>query len=160
MTPKGLFVNDNSHRGDGERRLLRDVQLKGYDLEQDPHKWVKAQFVVSNVSAQDVKNLRVVCEFYDPQAHYLDSEQWLLAGVVPVGKTMENNSLKRKFIHTRATDFRCSITGCMSRVGPRTQATTEQWKSMPPRIKGMLRERVMNTIKGCRPTCRVHMPWV
>ncbi len=111
LTPKGLFVKDNSHRGDGERRLSRDVQLKGYNLEQEPHKWVKAQFVVSNVSAEDVKNIMVVCEFYDPQAQYLDNEQWLLAGVVPADKTMENNSLKRKFIHTRATDFKCSITG-------------------------------------------------
>lgn len=111
LTPKGLFVKDNSHREDSERRLSRDVQLKGYDLEQDPHKWVKAQFVVSNVSADDVKNIRVVCEFYDPQTQYLDNEQWLLAGVVPAGKTMENNSLKRKFIHTRATDFKCSIIG-------------------------------------------------
>jgi len=115
LTPNGLFVKDNSHRGDGERRLSHDVQLKGYDLEQDPHKWVKAQFVVNNVSAEDVKNIRVVCEFYDPQAQYLDNEQWLLAGVVPAGKTMQNNSLKRKNIHTRATDFKCSITGYESR---------------------------------------------
>ncbi|MBM9511403.1 hypothetical protein [Desulfogranum marinum] len=110
LTPKGVFVKDNRYGQESETGLAGDVQLSSYDLEQDPNRWVRAKFVVSNVSAEDVKNVRVVCEFYDPQAQYLDSKQWLLAGVVPAGKTMEHNSLQRKFIHSRATDFQCHLT--------------------------------------------------
>ena len=109
LTSKGLFATDMSQEAEGVRRVAGDVRLNGYDIEQDPYRWVKAKFVVSNLSAQGLKNIRVVCESYDAQARYLGSEKWLLAGVVPTGKTMEHNSLKRKFIHTRATDFQCYI---------------------------------------------------
>lgn len=128
LTPKGLFVKGNRYGQETETRLAGDVKLDSYDLEQDPNRWVKAKFVVSNVSAKDVKNIRVVCEFYDPQAHYLDSEQWLLAGIVPAGKTMEHNSLQRKFIHTRATDFQCHLTryGSSSGSHPGEHGTDEE----------------------------------
>lgn len=108
LTPKGLFVKEPvpSERA---ADLLSKVQLKRFQIGDGEGHVVKSLFEVQNSSGEDVKNIKVLCEFFDDHGEYLNRHLWLLSGVVPSGKTLENQSLQKKYLHTRAASQRCII---------------------------------------------------
>ena len=108
LTPKGLFVTDP--QPDPETAALLDkVRLVDYNLSEQENHMVQAAFVVSNTGQRDVKNLEVVCEFFDPEQRFVDRKTWLLSGRVPAGKTMQHTSVSRRFVHTRAANIQCRL---------------------------------------------------
>ena len=108
LTSKGLFVTDP--QPDPEVAALLDkVRLVDYNLSEQANHMVRAAFVVSNTGQRDVKNLEVVCEFFDPEQRFVDRKTWLLSGRVPAGKTMQHNSVAKRFVHSRADSIQCRL---------------------------------------------------
>lgn len=108
LTPKGLFVTEPEPSAE-VAALLANVQLVNYNLSEDPNRIVRAGFVVRNSSEQDVKNLSVQCEFFDPKGKFLDRKTWLLSGKVPAGKTMTQNTISKRFVHSQAKGMQCKL---------------------------------------------------
>jgi hypothetical protein len=108
LTPKGLFVSD-SKPSPVVTALLPDVQLVKYHLSEERDRMVRAAFVVKNDSDQDIRNIKVLCEFYGPRGKYFDRKIWLLGGKVSAGKVLRYNSVGKHFVHSRASDYRCEL---------------------------------------------------
>jgi len=108
LTPKGLFVTDPKPPAE-IAALMPEVQLVNYRLSESPGHMVQADFVVRNSSDQDVKNLKVLCEFYGADGKFLDRKTWLLSGEIQAGETMQHNSLNERFVNTRAKGLQCSL---------------------------------------------------
>ncbi len=108
LTPKGLFVTEPKPSAE-IAALIPEVQLVNYRLSESPGRMVHADFVVRNSSDQDVKNLKVLCEFYGADGKFLDRKTWLLSGKIPAGETMQHNSVNKRFVNTRARGLQCSL---------------------------------------------------
>jgi hypothetical protein len=108
LTPKGLLVSDPEPSPEAAA-LMSKVVLADYSLSEDPGHMVKGEFVVNNGSGVDVKNIDVLCEFFDKNGTYLDREQWLLSGQVPAGKAMRHSSIARRFVNTATQSTKCRI---------------------------------------------------
>jgi hypothetical protein len=108
LTPKGLLVSDPEPSPEAAP-LMDKVQLADYALSEDPGQMVKGDFVVNNASDKDIKNVEVLCEFFDASGKYLDREQWLLSGKVPAGKAMRHSSVARRFVNTTSKSMKCRI---------------------------------------------------
>ncbi len=108
LTPKGLFVEEPQPSPEAAPLLSR-VRLEDYGLSEGPGQMVRARFVVRNGSDRDIRDIDVLCEFYDRSGRYVDRKLWLLADPVPAGKTVERSSVERRFINTRAGGTRCRI---------------------------------------------------
>ena len=108
LTPKGLLVSDPEPSPEAAP-LMDKVLLADYALSEDPGHMVKGEFVVNNTSDKDIKNIDVLCEFFDEANNYLDREEWLLAGEVPAGKAMRHSSVARRFVNTASQGMKCRI---------------------------------------------------
>ena len=108
LTAKGLFSR-NRHLPPRLQHCYPRCRLVNYNLSEDPNRMVQADFIVKNSSDQDVKNLNMLCEFYDPSGKFLDRKTWLLSGQVPAGKTMQHNSVSERFVNTRAKGLQCTL---------------------------------------------------
>jgi len=108
LTAKGLFVTEPEPTAE-VAGLLANVQLVNYNLSEDPNRMVRADFVVRNSSEQDVKNLSVQCEFFDPEGKFLDRKTWLLSGSLPAGKTITQNTISKRFVHSQAKGMQCQL---------------------------------------------------
>lgn len=108
LTPKGLLVADPGPSSEAAP-LMDKVILADYNLVENPGRMVNAEFIVNNSSDQDIKNVDVLCDFFDGADKYLDREQWLLSGSVPAGKTMRHTSAARRFVNTGSRGMKCQI---------------------------------------------------
>ena len=108
LTPRGLLVSDPEPSVEAAP-LMDKVRLADYALSENPGHMVKGEFVVNNGSDRDIKNIDVLCEFFDASGNYLDREQWLLAGEVPAGKAMRHSSVARRFVNTSSQSMKCRI---------------------------------------------------
>ena len=108
LTPKGLLVTDPQPSPEAAP-LIDKVILADYNLAEDPGHVVKSEFIIENTSDQEIKNIDVLCEFFDGADKYLDREQWLLSGSVPAGKTVRHASVARRFVHTGSQGMKCRI---------------------------------------------------
>ncbi len=108
LTPKGLLVSDPEASPEAAP-LMDKVILTDYKLSLEPDRMVNGEFVVSNASDKDIKNIDVMCEFFDSADKFLDREQWLLSGSIPAGETMSRSSSGRRFINTAFKDKTCRI---------------------------------------------------
>ncbi len=109
LTPKGVWAPDFEPSAEA-LPLMDKVVLSEYTLSEAPGQMVSGEFIVTNTSGQDVKNVDILCEFFDVSGKYLDQEQWLLAGTVPNGKTMSHKSVTRRFVNTGSKNMKCGIT--------------------------------------------------
>ena len=87
LTPKGLLVTEPKPSAEAAD-LLPQVVLARYEVGESLNREVEAQFYVQNKSAKDVKNIGVMCEFFDKQGASVDRERWLLAETVPAGQAV------------------------------------------------------------------------
>ena len=108
LTPKGVLA-PNFEPSAEAKPLLDKVVLSDYNLSEAPGQMVSGEFIVTNTSGQDVKNVDVLCEFFDGDGKYLDREQWLLSGTVPNEKTMSHKSVARRFVNTGFKNMKCNI---------------------------------------------------
>jgi hypothetical protein len=108
LTPKGLLVTDPEPSAEAAP-LMDKVVLADYNLAENPGQMVNGEFIVKNTSDKDVKNIDILCDFYDGSAKFLDREEWLLSGRIPAGKTMRHASVARRFVNTGSKDMKCRI---------------------------------------------------
>lgn len=108
LTSKGLFISERKP-SPVATALLPDVQLLKYHLAEERERMVRAAFVVKNNSDQDIRNIKVSCEFYGPHGKYFDRKIWLLGGKVSAGKILRYNSVGKRFVHSRASAYRCEL---------------------------------------------------
>ena len=108
LTTKGLLAADPEPSTEAAA-LMDKVVLADYNLVENPGHMVNGEFIVKNTSEQEIKNVDVLCEFFDGSDKYLDREQWLLSGSVPAGKTMRHASVARRFVHTGSKGMKCRI---------------------------------------------------
>jgi len=108
LTPKGMQVTDPEPSSEAAP-FMDKVTLADYKLAKGAEHVVMGEFTVSNISDKEIKNIDVLCEFFDGSGKYLDREQWLLAGRVPAGKTLRHSSAARRFVHTGSQNIECRI---------------------------------------------------
>ncbi len=108
LTPKGLFVEDPKPSPEAAA-LMNKVKLVDYRLSEKPGQVVEAEFYVENGSDKDIKDLDILCEFYDRNGRHVDRKFWLLADTVPAGKAARHTQAERMFINTRASGLRCQL---------------------------------------------------
>ena len=109
LTPKGLFMGD-SQPSPEVQKMMQEVVLTKYQLSESQKNMVEADFYVQNKSAQAVKNIKVLCEFFDDNGQYKDRKIWLLAEKVPSMHSLKISSVSRRFVNTSAQALNCSIT--------------------------------------------------
>lgn len=112
LTPKGLFVDEPEPSAEAAA-LLDKVELVQYEILKDPEKMVEASFFVQNDSDQDIDDITIVCDFYDKEdvesAEFRDRKIWKFAQAVPAGSHGELTSVAKRFIHSDAKAYDCSI---------------------------------------------------
>ncbi len=108
LTPKGLFVEEPKPSPEAAA-LMDKVKLVDYRLSEKPGQVVTAEFYVQNTSDRDIRDLNVLCEFYDHNGRYVDRKLWLLAHTLPAGQADRYTSVERRFVNTRATGLRCRL---------------------------------------------------
>ena len=89
--------------------LMQEVVLTKYQLSEGKKNMVEADFYVQNKSAQAVKNIEVLCEFFDDNGQYRDRKEWILAETVPSMHALKISSVSRRFVNTSAQALNCSI---------------------------------------------------
>lgn len=108
LTPKGLLVSEPSPSAEAAS-LLPQVVLAGYQVGENEDRVVEANFSIQNSSAHDVKNIRILCEFYDQQDNYMDRKWWLLNEVVAAGREVRISKAGKRFVNTNAHSLSCRI---------------------------------------------------
>ena len=109
LTPKGLLVSEEKPSAEAAA-LLPKVVLAGYNVGESTGHMVNAEFYVRNNSDEDVKNLDILCEFYNDKGAYMDRKFWTLTGPVPAGKSIQHSSISKRFINSRTRHLNCRIT--------------------------------------------------
>ncbi|MDH3329453.1 MAG: hypothetical protein OEM01_09490 [Desulfobulbaceae bacterium] len=100
LTPKGLLVSEPEPSKEAAS-LLDDVKLTQFSLVRGQQRQVAAEFYIQNNSHQDVKNVNILCEFFDENGSFLDREKWILYGTFPGGKEERFTSVSDRFIHVK-----------------------------------------------------------
>ncbi|GAB4337537.1 MAG: hypothetical protein Kow0089_08880 [Desulfobulbaceae bacterium] len=108
ITPKGLFAYDPKLSPEAAE-LLGKVSLSKASIVKDPENRFKAEFVVKNRSDNNVKNIKVLCEFIDAEGRYRGREYWLLADTVPAMHEVSISEVSKRFIHSGTRTLKCSI---------------------------------------------------
>lgn len=108
LTPKGLLATEPEPSPE-VAALMRKVRLVDYRLSERPGHMVRAAFYVQNESDRDIKNISILCEFFDRNGRYVDRKLWLLADTVPAGKSDRHTMEQRRFVNTRANGLRCRL---------------------------------------------------
>lgn len=108
LTPKGLLAYDPKPSVEASS-LLPQVALAKFEVGEGLDRMVEANFYVRNTSDRDVKNVGVMCEFFDERGGYVDRERWLLPETVPAGQSVRIPRADRRFVNTRARALNCRI---------------------------------------------------
>jgi hypothetical protein len=117
LTPRGLLAKA-PQPSSGIEKLVDQVVLTQYNAGEDAGHMVKAEFQVQNTSDQDVRNITVSCDFFDETGRYLDNKMWLIDGVVPAGKTIQQVFVDKRYVNTRAMALNCKIVDLKAAVTP------------------------------------------
>jgi hypothetical protein len=99
LTPKGLFM-DEPRPSEEAAHLVDDIRLTRFGIVREGDHRIVADFYVRNNSSSDVKNLHIVCEFYDRDGNYLDREKWILYRTFPAGREVKHSTAGKRFINT------------------------------------------------------------
>ena len=108
LTPEGLLVSEPEPSAEAAP-LLAKVLLTRYDVSQDADHLVQADFYVQNDTDRDIKDINVLCKFYNVRDGYMDRKWWTLDKTVPAGQKVKISSSTRSFINTRAQALNCRI---------------------------------------------------
>ncbi|BCO10091.1 hypothetical protein GF1_24670 [Desulfolithobacter dissulfuricans] len=108
LTPKGLLVSEPEPSAEAAP-FMDKVTLVDYNLGEQQSNIVSAEFVLGNASEHDVRNIEILCEFFDRSGRYLDREPFLLSGILPAGKTMGHVSMTSRYVNSRAEALSCRL---------------------------------------------------
>lgn len=108
LTPKGLFIGTPEPSKE-VAPLLKDITLTQFSFVQGEDHEVTADFYVRNNSSATVKNLNIMCEFYDENGSYLKREKWILYHSFPGGREVKFTSVSQRFIKVEGP-VECQIT--------------------------------------------------
>ncbi len=108
LTPKGLFVSDHVPSADAAR-LLDKLELKRYAVLGKAGNAVDGTFLIANHGSEDVRNVRVHCEFFDDAGQYADRQEWVLHDIFKAGSEQEYKSGTRQFINSQAKAVACTL---------------------------------------------------
>lgn len=108
LTPKGLLASEPQPSPEAVF-LLKDVVITQYSIVQDKDHKVAADFYVRNNSSHDVKNVNVLCDFFDEKGKYLDREKWILSRIFPSGEEHKFASILERFVNMKGTSD-CRVT--------------------------------------------------
>ncbi len=108
LTPKGVLATDPEPSSEAAS-LMDKVTLADFKLAQGPEHMVVGEFIVSNMSGKEIKNIEVLCTFFDSAGKYLDQEKWFLSDRVPAGKMLRYSSAAKRYIHTGSQKTQCRI---------------------------------------------------
>lgn len=109
LTPKGLLVSEPKPSAEAAP-LLKQILLEKYRVGENQDHVIVADFQIKNDSDQDVRNLAVLCEFYDDSAEFRDRKWWTLDETVPAGQTLTLTSTLRRFVNSQARALNCRLT--------------------------------------------------
>ena len=98
LTPKGLFVTDPEPSKEAAS-LVNKLYLTQYRFVRDAGRTISAEFFIRNRSDRDVKNVNILCEFFDDKESYLDRAKWILHGKPSGGEEKKFSSVSERFIH-------------------------------------------------------------
>lgn len=102
LTPKGLLVSD-PEPSKVAATLLDDVRLTQFSIVRGQNRQVSADFYIQNNSDQDVKNVNILCEFFDENGSYLDRDKWILYHTFPGAREEKFTSVSDRFIHVKGS---------------------------------------------------------
>lgn len=100
LTPKGLLVSD-PEPSEEVSSFISDVKLTQFGITHGQDRQVSAEFYIHNNTEQDVKNVQILCEFFDADGSYLDREKWILYGTFPGGTEVKSTSVSDRYIHVK-----------------------------------------------------------
>ncbi len=108
LAPKGLFVSDHkpSHGTEGSNE---NVVLTRYQVGENGKNIVEADFHIENKLEKNIKNVRILCEFYDNKGRYRDRQKWILPETIPAMDDMRISSVSKRYVNTGARALSCSI---------------------------------------------------
>ncbi len=109
LTPQGLLAGDPEPSAEAVP-LLPKVVLAGYHIGEDQDHMVKAVFYLQNNSDKDVKDVDILCKFYNDKGSFMDRKMWTVSGTIPAGKGLKHTDLARIFVNTRSRVLSCRIT--------------------------------------------------
>ncbi|NIA05695.1 MAG: hypothetical protein GWP11_06985 [Proteobacteria bacterium] len=109
LTPQGLLASDPTPSAEAVP-LLPKVVLAGYHIGEDQNHMVKAVFYLQNNSDKDVKDVNILCKFYNGKGSFTDRKLWTVSGTIPAGKGLKHTDLSRIFVNTRSRVLSCRIT--------------------------------------------------
>lgn len=108
LTPKGVLVGTPEPSKEAAP-LLKDVKLTQFSIVRGENYNVAADFYIMNNSSRAVKNLHVVCEFFDKNGSYLDRDKWILYQSFPGGREVKSTSVSQRFINVEGP-VACQVT--------------------------------------------------
>eukprot|EP00362_Geleiidae_sp_MMETSP1317_P002514 CAMPEP_0201285470 /NCGR_PEP_ID=MMETSP1317-20130820/108864_1 /ASSEMBLY_ACC=CAM_ASM_000770 /TAXON_ID=187299 /ORGANISM="Undescribed Undescribed, Strain Undescribed" /LENGTH=123 /DNA_ID=CAMNT_0047610487 /DNA_START=181 /DNA_END=552 /DNA_ORIENTATION=+ len=85
------------------------MKLTQFSIVRGQDRQVAADFYIQNNSDQDVKNINILCEFFDDNGSYLDREKWILYGTFSRGTEEKFTSVSDRYIHVKGP-VDCRIT--------------------------------------------------
>ncbi len=109
LTPQGLLASDPEPSAEAVP-LLPKVVLAGYHIGEDQNHMVKAVFYLQNNSDQNVKDVNILCKFYNGKGAFMDRKLWTVSGTIPAGKGLKHTDLAHLFINSRSRVLSCRIT--------------------------------------------------
>ncbi len=109
LTPQGLLASEPEPSAEAAP-LLSKVVLVDYNLGEDPNHMVKANFYVRNNSDQDVRNVNILCKFYNDKGSFTDRKLWMISKTIPAGKVVTHTDLSHIFVNTTSRAVSCRIT--------------------------------------------------
>ncbi|HDO31212.1 MAG TPA: hypothetical protein ENG79_09200 [Desulfobacteraceae bacterium] len=109
LTPQGLLASDPTPSAEAVP-LLPKVVLAGYHIGEDQNHMVKAVFYLQNNSDQDVKDVDILCKFYNGKGSFVDRKLWTVSGTIPAGKGLKHTDLSHLLVNTRSRVLSCRIT--------------------------------------------------
>jgi hypothetical protein len=102
LTPKGLLVGEPRPSAESAP-LLKDVRIAQYRIIMDRGHKVAAHFYIRNDSARDVKNVSILCDFFDGKGNFMDREKWILSHTFPAGEERKSSSVLENFVNMNGT---------------------------------------------------------
>ncbi len=121
LTPKGLLAGEPRPSAEAAP-LLKEVGITQYRIIMDRGHRVAAHFYIRNNSPVDVKNVSILCDFYDQSGNFMDREKWILSQTFPAGEEKKSSSVLESFVNMNgASDCRVTDLQIVKSRGPMAQ---------------------------------------
>ncbi len=130
LSDRGLFVGSTEPSA-AVAEALSHMQMEMVSMEAAAGGEVRAGFVLYNGGAEAVRDLELLCEFFDAQESYVGRQRWTLRQELQPGAVDFAESSARFFVPRRAEGVQCQMVGlrkassATSR-GSRAQGTDHQ----------------------------------